>query len=88
MYGSIGDVEYNQATLGLASRLALEDVRLCLRECTTLDALRDWLLTRRSETKVSWLSTVPHALAPSVLEVRDIYLGQLLDTLSPPQEQR
>ena len=29
MYGSIGDVEYSQETLGLGSRLALEDVRLC-----------------------------------------------------------
>ena len=88
MYGIIGDVEYSQETLGLGSRLALEDVRLCLRECTTLDALREWLLTRRSETKMSWLSTVPHALVPSVLEVRDLYLGQLLDALCPPQQQR
>ena len=36
---------------------------------------------------MSWLSTVPHALVPSVLEVRDLYLGQLLDALSAPQEQ-
>ena len=77
-----GNSEYSHETMGLASRLALEEVRLCLWESTSLQSFAEHLRTRRNQTRISWMSTVPHELVPSVLAARDDYLGLILDTLS------